>query len=95
MEKDLTIEDYRLEILLLQKRDQELALEQGFTTRRAWLENILKQDNDEVAEAIIDMARRYEVPVETVASNFDPATMTARVLKVLEKQKSKVKGKAA
>ncbi len=76
-----TIEDYKLEITLLQKRDTENALAKGFDNKSDWCNHIMKEETDDIANAILDIAHRYNLPVLTVALNFD-ASMVPRVKRI-------------
>lgn len=80
------LEDFKLEIELLQKKDYQNAIEQGFYNKKDWYENIMKASNDEIAEAIINLAKRYDLLVENVANIFD-STMIMRVGKIAKKVK--------
>ena len=82
------LEDFKLEIELLQKKDYQNAIEQGFNNKKDWYEYIIKRPEDEIAEAIISLAERYQLLVENVANIFDP-TMIMRVGKVAQIKKEK------
>lgn len=84
----MNIEDYKLEIKLLQKKDTEDAIKSGFSNKKEWHDYIINAENDETARAIIDVAERYNLPVTTVALNFD-ASMISRVKKLFLKGKEK------
>lgn len=86
----MTIEDYKLEIKLLQKKDTENAFEHGYTTKKAWLTYINAQTNDETAKNIINIAKRYNVSPYLVALNFD-STMIYRIKKYLLNEKKELK----
>ena len=88
------LENYKLEIQLLQEQDTKTAKDNGFETKKAWFEYIIKQEQDPIAEAIIDIAIRYDLPLERVAYDFD-STMTMRVGTILAKRLPKTKKKAA
>ncbi len=89
--KDQRLEDFKLEIELLQKKDYQNAVELNFDNKKDWYEYIIKQAEDQIAEAIIDLATRYDVPIENVANIFDP-TMIIRVGKII-KEKNALKTK--
>jgi hypothetical protein len=84
------IEDYRLEIILLQEKDTRMAKESGHKTKQDWYNHIINSEADEIAIAIIDISERYNIPVETVASHFD-SSMVMRVGKILSEDKYKTK----
>lgn len=80
------LEDFKLEIELLQKKDYQNATEQGFTNKKDWYEHIIQQEDDEVAKAVINLAERYQILAENVANIFDP-TMIMRVGKIVQRKK--------
>lgn len=80
---DSKLKDYRFEIMALQTADNNNAYENGFNTKQSWCNYIIKQEYDEIAQAIISISERYEVPLEQVAYDFDP-TMIIRVTKILK-----------
>jgi type III secretion system FlhB-like substrate exporter len=65
------IENYKLEIINLQKRDTKDALAKGYKDKNSWFEYIIKQKKDKVAEEIIKIAQKYQLNKELVASHFD------------------------
>lgn len=75
------LEDFKLELILLQKKDTEDAINRGFKNKDDWFRYIISQKTDEVAEAIINLAQRYNVNENVVASYFD-STMLYRILRV-------------
>ncbi len=77
----MTIEDLKLELLALQRKDTENAKNNGFNNKDDWFKHIITLDNDEIANAIIDLAKRYNLNENTVASYFD-STMLYRILRV-------------
>lgn len=83
----MNINTYELEILTLQKKDTENALASGYKTKKEWYDFIIKQDTDEIADAILDIAKRYNLDAATVANTFDPS-MVVRLGKRMN-QKSK------
>lgn len=85
-----TIEDYKLEITLLQKKDTENALTKGFDNKTDWYNYIIKEETDDIANAILDIAERYNVPALTVALNFD-ASMVPRIKKVQKARETTAK----
>jgi hypothetical protein len=86
-----TIDDFKLELKALQQKDTENANNMGYKTKREWFEYIMKEKDDEIAKAIMDLAVRYNVPLNTVAYNFDP-TMVMRVGKLIkQEQKEAIK----
>lgn len=80
----MEISDYKLELMALQTRDTELANEQGFKTKQEWYSHIKNQDTDEIASAVIDLSKRYNIPLNVVADNFDPS-MVIRVGNIVSK----------
>ncbi|NLL01417.1 MAG: hypothetical protein GX265_00090 [Mollicutes bacterium] len=78
--------DLKLELELLQKKDYEDALNHGIDNKKDWYEYIIKQDKDEIAEAVINVAKRYNVLAENVANIFD-STMVMRITKVMQSKK--------
>jgi len=90
-----TIADYRLEIIVLQQRDTNLAKENGCRNKKEWFDFIKNSETDDTALAIINIAKRYDLPLERVAHDFD-STMIIRVGAILDRQtKQEQKGKAA
>ena len=75
------LEDFKLELVLLQKKDTEDAINNGFKNKDDWFRYIISQKTDEVAEAIINLAKRYNLNENVVASYFD-STMLYRILRV-------------
>ena len=90
----MTNEDYTFELKLLQLKDTENALENGFKTKNDWFNFIKEQKHDEIAEAIISLSQRESLDVGLVASHFDP-TMMFRVANILSKRKTTTVKKAA
>lgn len=80
---DAKLEDYRFEIKALQLADYNNAYENGFTTRESWYNFIVNQDYDDIAQAIINISKRYQVPLDRVAYDFDH-TMIMRVGKIIK-----------
>ncbi len=77
----MDIEDFKLELTALQNRDIEDAKNHGFNDKDSWFKFIINEEKDEVAEGIINLAKRYEVKDTVVAYYFDP-TMLIRISKV-------------
>ena len=77
----MSIEDYKLEIVALQRKDTENAKKNGFKNKDEYFKYIINEKKDEIAEAILDIARRYNVDKNIVAYNFDP-TMIVRINKL-------------
>ncbi len=77
----MDIEDFKLELTALQNKDIEDATALGFNNKDSWFKYIINKDKDEVAEAIIDLAKRYQVQDNVVAYYFDP-TMLIRISKI-------------
>ena len=88
---DTRLEDYFLEIRTLQMLDYKNATENNFDSRTAWFNHMMSQQKDEIAEAIISLSERYEVPLSRAAEDFDPS-MVLRVgrIKNLEKSSKKL-----
>ncbi len=84
MEQELT--DLKLELELLQKKDYENAINHDIYNKKNWYEYIITQEQDEIAETIIDVAKRYNVLGENIANIFDP-TMVMRIAKVTQNKK--------
>lgn len=94
--KKLNIEDLKLELTLLQRADTEEALKQGFTEKDKWiLHKINSKENDEIAEAIIDISKRYNVPVYNLAQKFDKSGFTMYLRVANQMKKAQVKTKKA
>ncbi len=83
--KDYKLDDYKLEIMLLQQKDYNNAQKLGFNNKKDWYDYIINQDNDEIADAIIKLAERYDILIENAANSFDH-TMLMRVGKILKNQ---------
>ena len=79
-------EDFKLELMALQKKDTMDANEQGFFDKDSWFKHIINADKDIVAESIIDLAKRYDIKDTVVAYYFDP-TMLIRLSKVKNDKK--------
>ena len=77
----MDIEDFKLELTALQSKDIEDAKTCGFNDKDSWFKYIINKDKDEVAEAILDLAKRYQVQDNVVAYYFDP-TMLIRISKI-------------
>ena len=77
----MSIDDFKLELIALQRRDVEDATNNGFNDKDSWFKHIINAEKDEVAEGIIDLAKRYELDDNIVAYYFDP-TMLIRLSKV-------------
>ena len=70
--KKIDIKDLELELKVLQKKDTEDALEQGFTNKDDWaLHKLNTNEKDEVADALIEMGKRYKISPENLAVSFD------------------------
>ena len=87
-----TKEDYLLELKLLQQKDTENAKKIGFDTKKKWFDYITKQEVDEIAEAVISLAERFELPVDVVARHFDVSdeSMFMRVGKIITNKHNNV-----
>lgn len=84
----MNIEDLKLELIALQKLDTENALKENITDKRKWLNACLSKPNDEIAQCIIDLSKRYNIKEIAIAKIFDE-TMVYRVLNILKKDKKK------
>ncbi|MDD4187797.1 MAG: hypothetical protein PHX04_03445 [Bacilli bacterium] len=84
MENNL-LENLKLEIIILQKKDYQNALDHGFTNKKEWYNYIINSSNDEIAEAIIQLASRYDVLPVNVANIFD-SSMIMRVGKIVKEK---------
>jgi len=82
MEENL-LKDYLAEIKALQVADYERALENDFKTKKDWYNFIIKREIDEIANAIISLSSRYNIPLERVANDFD-SSMIMRVGKIIQ-----------
>ena len=82
----MNIEDLKLEIKALQQKDTEDAIENGFNDKDEWFKYIINKDNDEVALAIQDLSKRYNVDENVIAVHFDP-TMLIRLSKIKHSNK--------
>jgi len=80
----MSIEDFKLELTVLQRKDTEDAKNLGYNDKDAWFKHIMSEEHDEVAEAIINLAERAEIKEDVVAYYFDP-TMLIRLAKVRNK----------
>ncbi|MDD2238783.1 MAG: hypothetical protein PHH51_02755 [Bacilli bacterium] len=81
--KDTLLEDYLTEIKALQVADYEKALENNFKTKKDWYNFIINQEVDEIANCIISISNRYNIPLERVAKDFD-SSMIMRVGKIIQ-----------
>ena len=77
----MTIDDLKLELIALQKKDTINALNKGFKNKSEWFKYVINEKEDEVASAILDIAKRYSIKDDIVAYHFDP-TMVLRITKV-------------
>ena len=82
----MDINDFKLELVTLQQKDKEDAIKNGFTNKDSWFMHIIKEPNDEVAEAIVSLAKRYDIDENIVAKYFDP-TMLIRISKIKKRVK--------
>ena len=82
----MDIDNIALEIKALQKKDTEDALNSGFKNKQAWFKHIINSDTDEVAKAILDLSKRYDVSETVIANYFDP-TMIVRLIKIKNQDK--------
>ena len=85
----MTIDDLKLELIALQNRDMEDAINNGINNKDLWLKHMMESEEDEVAEGILDLAKRYELDDNVVAYYFDP-TMLIRLSKVKNRMKEKL-----
>ena len=82
----MTIDNVKLELLALQKKDTEDAINSGFKSKDDWFKYILSSDKDEVAEAVLDLSKRYDLDENVIANYFDP-TMIVRLIKIKNQAK--------
>lgn len=76
------IDCYLLEIKALQVKDTKNALEKGYNSKNKWFKYIIKQNNDYIANEIIEISNKYNIPLITVAYHFD-ITMIFRIKKII------------
>lgn len=71
--ENLNIDDLKLELQALQAKDTEDAKKAGFKTKDDWTLYKLNHPEmkDEIAEALIDIAKRYNVSLGTLAAIYD------------------------
>ena len=79
---------YRSEIKRMQLLDNANATALGFIEKKDWFNHICQQDYDYVAKALIELAKRYKLPYERVAHDFD-STMIVRLGRYIERQQQK------
>ncbi len=84
-----SLDEYFLEIKALQKADYDRAIESGYTTKKDWYDYIITQEEDNIANAIISISNRYNIPLYRVANDFD-SSMIMRVGKIY-KNNTKIK----
>ena len=80
-----TINDYKLELTLLQREDTKNAFEHKI--KKDWFNYIINQKEDAIAMAIIDLSKRYDIPLSNVACSFDPS-MVIRVGRQINTKKA-------
>ena len=76
-----TINELKLELMALQLKDTENALNNGFNNKEDWFKYIINSNNDEIAQATLDLSQRYNVNENILAIHFDP-TMLLRINKI-------------
>jgi len=86
----MTIEEYQLELTVLQQTDTNRAFESGFRTKKEWFDFIKAQENDEIADAIVNLAERAELPIETVAAHFDQSMIWRVMARDTQRKNKKV-----
>ena len=74
-------EDLRIELKALQRKDTENAITKGFNNKYDWFKFIIKQNTDEIAQSIQEIAQRYQINENIIAFHFDP-TMIIRLNKL-------------
>jgi hypothetical protein len=79
-------EDLLLELQNLQKIDTKQALQENIVNKTNWFKNCLQKEEDNIADAIINISTRYNIPELTIAKLFDE-TMIYRVIKQMERNK--------
>ncbi len=84
--EDTKMEDLKLEINAIQKVDEEEAKRRGYSDRVSWCKHMLTEESDLIAESVISISDRYEIPLENIAKLFDPSdlTMASRVYQVIK-----------
>ena len=64
----MNIEDIKLELVALQKLDTQNAINYGAKSKSDWFKQIItNEDNDVIAESIIDLSTRANVKPEILA----------------------------
>jgi hypothetical protein len=86
----MNIDDFALELRLLQNKDADTALGAGFKNKSDWFDYISKQDDDKIANDVINLALRYNLDVITTALKFDE-NMVRRVEIVLKRKVKEIK----
>lgn len=61
---------------IIKKRKDETLTDQKQIIKEEWLKIIEKKGKDEIAEAIIDISKRYDTPIENIAYFFDPVGLS-------------------
>ena len=64
----MTIDDLKLELITLQKKDTINALNKGFKNKSEWFKYVINEKEDEVASAILDIAKRYNTSTSNIIS---------------------------
>ncbi len=82
----MNIEDLKIELIALQKKDTKNALTKGYKDKESWFKHVINESEDEIAEAILDIAKRYQVKENVVAYHFDPM-MIFRISKIKKDKK--------
>ena len=82
----MDIDDFKLELVALQKKDMEDAKNLGIKDKDNWFRYIINADKDSVAEGVLNLAKRYNIEDNVVAYYFDP-TMLIRISKIKESNK--------
>ena len=78
----MTINEYKNEIIKLQKKDTQNAIKSGYKTKISWYNYIKTQKNDQIAISVINIARLCNINPLITAEHFDP-TMITRVSHIL------------
>ena len=82
----MNIEDIKLELVALQKLDTQNAINYGAKSKSDWFKQIItNEDNDVIAESIIDLSTRANVKPEKHGKYFDN-TMPLKIAKEFQRQ---------
>lgn len=62
--------------IIKKERKSKTLTDQKQIIKEEWLKIIEKKGKDEIAEAIIDISKRYDTPIENIAYFFDPVGLS-------------------